>query len=85
MQSSVPYGTEGWVMGYRAEVLTDHKSLESWRTEHVDTPGGSAGRRHEYLNKFDLHVICIPGHYNTLLDLPCLRGLLRSAFSWDID
>ena len=29
---------EGWILGHRVEVLTDHKSLESWRTEHVDTP-----------------------------------------------
>ena len=36
---------EGWILGHRVEVLTDHKSLESWRTEHVDTPGGPAGRR----------------------------------------
>ena len=30
---------EGWILGHRVEVLTDDKSLESWRTEHVDTPG----------------------------------------------
>ena len=33
---------EGRIMGHRVEVLTDHKSLESWRTEHVDTPGEQA-------------------------------------------
>ena len=30
---------EGWILGHRVEVLTDHKSLQRWRTEHVDTPG----------------------------------------------
>ena len=29
---------EVWILGHRVEVLIDHKSLESWRTEHVDTP-----------------------------------------------
>jgi len=26
-------------------VLTDHKALEAWATEHLDTPSGPAGRR----------------------------------------
>ena len=34
---------EGWILGHCVEVLTDHRSLESWRTEHVDTPGGWIG------------------------------------------
>ena len=58
-------------MGHRVEVLTDHKSLESWRTGHVETPGGQAGRRgrwHEYVSKFDLHVTYIPGRYNTVAE-----------------
>ena len=62
---------DGWILGHRVEVLTDHKSLESWRTEHVDTPGGPAGRRglwHETLSRFDLHVTYIPGRYNTVAD-----------------
>ena len=45
---------EGLIMGHRVEVLTDHKSVEGSRTEHVDTPGGPAGRRgrrHEYRSK----------------------------------
>ena len=40
-------------------------------TEHVDTPGGPAGRRglwHETLSRFDLHVTYIPGRCNTLAD-----------------
>ena len=60
---------EGWIMGHRVEVLTDHKSLEIWRTEPVDTSGGSAGRRglwHEFFSKLDLHVTYLPVRYNTL-------------------
>ena len=62
---------QGWILGHRVEVLTDQKSLESWRTEHVDTPGGPAGRRgrwHEFLSRYDLHVTYIPGCYNTVAD-----------------
>ena len=33
---------EGWFIGHRVEVLTDHKSLEGWRTGHVVSPGGAA-------------------------------------------
>ena len=38
-------------------VTTDHKALENWTTEHVDTPSGPRGRRahwHETLSQFDL-------------------------------
>ena len=62
---------EGWILGHRVEVLADHKSLEGWKTEHVDTPGVLArirGRWHEFLSKFDLHVTYIPGRYNTVVD-----------------
>ena len=62
---------EGWILSHRVEVLTDDKSLESWGTDHVDTPVGLAGRRgrwHGFSSKFDLHVIYIPGRYNTVAD-----------------
>ena len=80
---------EGWILGHRVEVLTDHKSLESWRTEHVDTPGGPAGRRgrwHETLSRFDLHVTYIPGRYNTVADAlsrwayPALKAYSEVSF-----
>ena len=44
-------------------VLTDHKALESWTKEFVDTPSGPAGRRgrwHETLSKFDVEVKYVP-------------------------
>jgi len=52
-------------------VLTDHKSLEAWATEILDTPSGPAGRRarwHELLSKFDISVQYIPGKENVVAD-----------------
>ena len=44
-------------------VITDHKALEDWVTEHVETPSGPRGRRarlHETLSQFDLQVVYHP-------------------------
>ena len=52
-------------------VTTDHKSLEDWVTEQVDTPSGPRGRRarwHETLSQFDLEVHYIPGDENAVAD-----------------
>ena len=52
-------------------VATDHKALESWVTEHVDTPSGPRGRRarwHETLSQFDIQVVYIPGPDNVVAD-----------------
>ena len=52
-------------------VKTDHKSLEDWVTEQVDTPSGPRGRRarwHETLSQFNLQVEYIPGSTNNLAD-----------------
>ena len=52
-------------------ILTDHKSLESWATETLDTLSGPAGRRsrwHELFSKFDLTVAYIPGKDNVVAD-----------------
>ena len=52
-------------------VLTDHKALESWVTEFVDTPSGPAGRRarwHETMSKFDITVQYLPGKENIITD-----------------
>ena len=53
-----------WIGLQPVLVLTDHKALESWATEILDTPSGPAGRRarwHELLSKFDVTVTYIPG------------------------
>ena len=60
-----------WVGTNRVEVVTDHRSLEYWLTEHVNTVSGPAGRRarwHEFLSLVDLHVAYLPGKYNTVAD-----------------
>ena len=52
-------------------VLTDHKAIESWATELLDTPSGPAGRRarwHELLSKFDIEVVYVPGKDNVVAD-----------------
>ena len=52
-------------------VLTDHKSLENWVKERIDTLSGPAGRRarwHEILSKFDLEVQYMPGKENVVAD-----------------
>ena len=59
-------------------ILTDHRSLESWAKEYLDTLSGPTGRRarwHELLSKFDLSVVYIPGKDNVVAD-----GLSRWAY-----
>ena len=62
---------QSWVETNRVEVLTDHRSLEFWATEHIDTVSGPAGRRarwHEFLSLLDLHVSYVPSKENTVAD-----------------
>ena len=62
---------QSWIGTNRVEILTDHRSLEYWSTEHVNTASGPAGRRarwHEFLSLFDLHVAYLPGKYDTVAD-----------------
>ena len=52
-------------------VLTDHKSLEVWAKEILDTPTGPAGRRsrwHEMFSRFHIEVHYIPGKDNVVAD-----------------
>ena len=61
----------GWVGLQPILILTDHKSLEDWVHEKMDTPSGPAGRRarwHETLSKFDLAVKYLPGKDNVVAD-----------------
>lgn len=52
-------------------VTTDHKAIESWTKEVLDTPSGPLGRRarwHEIFSRFDLSVIYLPGKDNVVAD-----------------
>ena len=52
-------------------ILSDHKSLESWTKEVLDTLSGPAGRRarwHEFLSRFNIQVIYVPGKCNQIPD-----------------
>ena len=60
------------IIGYQPVLITtDHKSLQDWVTEHMDTPSGPRGRRarwHETLSQFDLKVTYVPGPDNVVPD-----------------
>ena len=52
-------------------VQTDHRALEHWVTENVDTPSGPRGRRgrwHEILSQFDIESEYLPGPENLSAD-----------------
>ena len=61
----------GWIGLQPVVITTDHKSLEDWVHEKMDTPSGPAGRRarwHEILSKFDLTVQYVPGRDNVVAE-----------------
>jgi hypothetical protein len=61
----------GWIGFQPVVVKTDHRSLEHWVSEHVDTPSGPTGRRarwHETLSQFNLKVEYFPGKDNIIAD-----------------
>jgi len=52
-------------------ILTDHKALEHWATEVLETTSGISGRRarwHQKLSRFDLTVQYIQGKDNVVAD-----------------
>ena len=61
----------GWIGLQPVLITTDHRTLEDWVHEKMDTPSGPAGRRarwHETLSKFDLTVQYVPGKDNVVAD-----------------
>ena len=60
-----------WIGMQPVLVLTDHKALEEWHHEVVETPSGPTGRRlrwHEVLESFNVQVLHIAGKENTVAD-----------------
>jgi hypothetical protein len=60
-----------WIGTTAVSVITDHKSLESWVREYVDTPSGPTGRRarwHEVFSQFQLTIEYQPGSTNIPAD-----------------
>ena len=69
---------QSWIGNNPVLVLTDHKTLESWYKEDLDTPSGPIGRRarwHELFSLFDLKVQYVPGRDNV-----CADALSRWAY-----
>jgi hypothetical protein len=61
-----------WIGMQPVLVLTDHKALEEWVTEVLNTPSGPIGRRlrwHLMFSKFDLEIAYIPGKDNMIADI----------------
>ena len=61
----------GWIGYQPVMLLTDHKALEAWVNEFVNTPSGPAGRRarwHQTLSKFDITVQYVPGKTHIVAD-----------------
>ena len=61
----------GWIGNTPVQVVTDHKSWESWVKEFVETPSGPRGRRarwHETFSQFDLSIQYQPGPTNVAAD-----------------
>jgi hypothetical protein len=82
----------GWIGLQPILILTDHKSLEDWVHEKMDTPSGPAGRRarwHETLSKFDLTVQYMPGRDNIVADAlsrfayPAAKAFQDTSFHGD--
>ena len=81
---------ESWIGMQPVLVLTDHKSLESWTKEVLDTPSGPLGRRsrwHQIFSKFDLSVGYIKGKkthpgYTQSVGIPSLTSLLGYLQTW---
>ena len=61
----------GWIGFQPIVIKTDHRSLEEWVNENIDTPSGPRGRKarwHETLSQFRLEVQYIPGKENVVAD-----------------
>lgn len=63
---------ESWIGLQPVLVLTDHKAIESWAREVLDTPSGPVGRRarwHQMFSRYDLTIGYCPGKNNEIADV----------------
>ena len=61
----------GWIGFQPVTIMTDHRSLEEWSNELLDTPSGPRARKarwHETLSQFKLDVKYILGKDNVVAD-----------------
>ena len=61
----------GYVNNKRVEVRTDHHSTENWAAKACKTVRGPSPRQarwHEMFSKFEVRVVCTPGHVNPVDD-----------------
>ena len=68
---------QSWLLDARLEIIckTDHKSLEGWMEEKLDTMSGSIARRgrwHQFLSRYNIHVGYVKGEFNQVADI-CSR------------
>ena len=63
---------ETWIGLQPVLVLTDHKAIESWAPEVLDTPSGPVGQRarwHQIFSRYDLTIGYCPGKENGIADV----------------
>ena len=75
---------DSWIVLQEICVLTDHKALENWCNEVLDTPSGPLGRRrrwHEIFSRFNLKVEYLKGEDNLLPDALYRWAVIRSLQS----
>ena len=84
----------GYIALHRVTVCTDHRSLQWWHKEQVDTLSGPASRRarwHKTLAKFDLTRNYVPRKDNTVADFlsrwtyPASKGMTDVSAHGDED
>ena len=76
-----------WIGNNPVSVVTDHKSLDAWATQDLNTPSGPLGRRgrwHEVFSRFALDVLYVPGKDNEVADAMSRRPYSASHACSDV-
>ena len=70
--------SKSWISGRKVTVFKDHKCLQSWYKEDLCTMAGPLGRRgrwHEFLCRYNIVVVYVPGKDDDVAD-----GMSRWAY-----